>query len=93
MFAALKTTIVFAGLVAALPKPTPKCPVLFDGSVALTTKAADFDATTSKYNSGYIKGQNQTWAQIIKFPVVLPSLVRIHPPSRKTPLTDSFCLV
>ncbi|KZV87211.1 hypothetical protein EXIGLDRAFT_652353 [Exidia glandulosa HHB12029] len=68
LLAALAASGAFA---AALPK---SCPILFDGRVALTARAADFDKDTSKFDHQFVHGENQTWAEILKFPVVSPSL-------------------
>ncbi|KZT64610.1 glycoside hydrolase family 131 protein [Daedalea quercina L-15889] len=69
--------ICLAGLTSVapgIPQPGAACPVLFEGRVALTTTAADFDKNTSVYNNLYDLGQNQTWAEVLKFPAVAPSL-------------------
>lgn len=46
-----------------------KCPIVFDGRISASTKATDFDSTsTSKFNPDYVKGNNLKWSDIIKFP-------------------------
>lgn len=51
-----------------------QCPILFDGRVSLLARAADFDKNSSKFDHQFVHGENQTWAEILKFPIVLPSL-------------------
>lgn len=89
----LAVSICFAGLAIAAPSPGAACSVLFEGRVAQTTTAADFDTNTSVYSNLYDLGQSiyiirfknlsqltrlsdQTWAEVLNFPIVAPSLVR-----------------
>jgi len=51
-----------------------KCKLLFDGRVQQGVTPADFDKNTSIYDHQFVHGDNQTWAEIIKFPRVPPSL-------------------
>lgn len=59
---------------AAVAAPTsgtsPKCPVVFDGRVPVNATAESFDtaATNTLFNSEFVKGNNLTWSQILKFP-------------------------
>ncbi|KAI0346707.1 hypothetical protein BDW22DRAFT_794508 [Trametopsis cervina] len=53
------------------------CDIIWDGRVSLLTTPADFDKNSSIYDHQFVHGDNQTWAEIIKFPVVLPSLFDI----------------
>ncbi|KAK1749319.1 hypothetical protein QBC47DRAFT_152967 [Echria macrotheca] len=73
--------VATASLVDARPPPhnvhavagngTVKCPVVFDGRIAKTTVATDFDSyATSKFNAEYVKGKELKWSDIIKFPDV-----------------------
>ncbi|KZT35386.1 hypothetical protein SISSUDRAFT_1071847 [Sistotremastrum suecicum HHB10207 ss-3] len=72
------SSLLLASLVSATPLPKA-CKILFDGRVPLTATPADFDKTTSLYNNQFILGQNQTFDEIIKFPIVLPSLINAKP--------------
>lgn len=91
----LVASVYFAGLAAAAPSPGAACAVLFEGRVAQTTTAADFDTNTSVYSNLYDLGQSacimlvenpsrlthwsdQTWAEVLKFPIVAPSLVSVR---------------
>lgn len=57
--------------------PRPSCTLLFDGRVPFSAKPADFDKDTSLYDHQYVHGENQTWAEIIKFPSLAGSLFDI----------------
>ncbi|XP_014562329.1 glycoside hydrolase family 131 protein [Bipolaris victoriae FI3] len=50
----------------------PKCPIVFDGRVPLNATLESFDsaATNTLFNAGFVKGNNLTWSQILKFPNV-----------------------
>jgi hypothetical protein len=66
-----------------------KCNILFDGRVSVKTTAADFDKNTSIFDHQFVHGQNQTWAEIIKFPVVAPSLFDIPKGAKPVEVTIS----
>src|SRR5690606_19921999 len=81
-FKMIKLTTLALVALAAVSEGTPifgsflkpiKCPVILDGRVHLSTKLKTFDTPASPFNPDYTKGENLTWSQIIKFPVVLPS--------------------
>ncbi|KAL6703152.1 hypothetical protein ACN47E_010145 [Coniothyrium glycines] len=58
-------------LASARPKPPPslvKCPVIFDGRVALNASLATFDGASSPFNPDYVKGENRTWSSILLLP-------------------------
>ncbi|KDQ17241.1 hypothetical protein BOTBODRAFT_64267 [Botryobasidium botryosum FD-172 SS1] len=70
------SSLLFVSLVSASPAQKG-CKILFDGRIPLQTTPADFTKSTSLYNTKSVLGQNQTWAEVIKEPLVaLPSLVR-----------------
>ncbi|EOA84464.1 uncharacterized protein SETTUDRAFT_29245 [Exserohilum turcica Et28A] len=48
----------------------PKCPIVFDGRVPLNLSATDLDSQTTNtiFNAQFVKGNNLTWSQIVKFP-------------------------
>ncbi|KZS97141.1 hypothetical protein SISNIDRAFT_406506 [Sistotremastrum niveocremeum HHB9708] len=60
------------------------CPILFEGRIPQYITPADFDKNSSVYDHQFVHGDNQTWAQIIKFPAVAPSLFDI--PKNAKPL-------
>ncbi|EIN04659.1 hypothetical protein PUNSTDRAFT_128217 [Punctularia strigosozonata HHB-11173 SS5] len=66
-----------------------KCPLIWDGRVTLRTTPADFDKNSSIYDHQYVHGENQTWAEIIKFPVVEPSLFDVPKLSKPVEVTLS----
>ncbi|KAL2019802.1 hypothetical protein VTK56DRAFT_9153 [Thermocarpiscus australiensis] len=71
LLTAAATVIARPGKCAHACTPTIKCPIVFDGRVKATTALTDFDSYgTSIFNPDYVKGQNLTWSQIIKFPRV-----------------------
>ncbi|EJD07657.1 uncharacterized protein FOMMEDRAFT_150198 [Fomitiporia mediterranea MF3/22] len=50
------------------------CTILFDGRIPPSVVPADFDTSSSVYDDQFVRGQNQTWAEIIKFPDINASL-------------------
>ncbi|RYO19843.1 hypothetical protein AA0113_g7514 [Alternaria arborescens] len=48
----------------------PKCPIVFDGRVPVNTTPTFFDSasTNTIFNADFVKGNNLTWSQILKFP-------------------------
>ncbi|KAI4652553.1 hypothetical protein J4E85_000689 [Alternaria conjuncta] len=48
----------------------PKCPIVFDGRVPANMTPVSFDtqATNTLFNADFVKGNNLTWSQILKFP-------------------------
>ncbi|GJJ14876.1 hypothetical protein Clacol_009145 [Clathrus columnatus] len=65
-----------------------KCPILFDGRVHKNVQPADFDKNSSIYDHQFVHGQNQTWAEIIKFPEgVPPSLFEISTNTKAVEVT------
>ena len=54
----LLASVCLAGLAAAAPSPGAVCSLLFEGRVAQTTTAADFDKNTSVYSNLYDLGQS-----------------------------------
>jgi hypothetical protein len=48
----------------------PKCPIVFDGRVPVNTTPTFFDSATTNtlFNADFVKGNNLTWSQILKFP-------------------------
>jgi hypothetical protein len=53
--------------------PSAKCPIILDGRIPKTSSPSTFDTTSSPFDPKYVKGQNLTWSQIIKFPPIPPS--------------------
>jgi hypothetical protein len=50
--------------------PPIKCPIIFDGRVRSDLSLSDFDdASRSPYSTKYVKGENLTWSEIIRWPV------------------------
>jgi len=65
------------------------CTILWDGRVPVTATPEDFTKNTSLYNPQFVLGQNQTWAQVIKFKAIPPSLFDLtprHPHATTKPL-------
>ncbi|KAH9841905.1 uncharacterized protein C8Q71DRAFT_829205 [Rhodofomes roseus] len=92
VLAFLPVLIYLAGHVTAAPASGTRnavaaCPVLFEGRVAVTTTAADFDKNTSVYSNLYDLGQNQTWAEVLEFPVAPPSLFDLPTASKSFEVT------
>lgn len=48
----------------------PKCPIVFDGRVPTNMTPISFDtqSTNTLFNADFVKGNNLTWSQILKFP-------------------------
>ncbi|KAI0797405.1 hypothetical protein BC629DRAFT_1581687 [Irpex lacteus] len=65
------------------------CEVIWDGRVSLHTTPADFDKNSSIYDHQFVHGDNQTWAEIIKFPAVAPSLFDLPKLSKAIEVTIS----
>lgn len=78
------TTSILAALLAAplalaapavTPKDNVKCPIVLDGRVPtnLSKTPTVFDTKNALFNPDYVKGNNLTWSQILKFPATEPS--------------------
>ncbi|KAI0089665.1 hypothetical protein BDY19DRAFT_985045 [Irpex rosettiformis] len=65
------------------------CEIIWDGRVSLSTTPADFDKNSSIYDHQLTVTVDQTWAQIIKFPEVAPSLFDIPKASKPLEVTIS----
>ncbi|KAF8179614.1 hypothetical protein BJ912DRAFT_883052 [Pholiota molesta] len=63
--------------------PGKKCTLLFDGRVPQKMTPADFDKNSSIFDHQFVHGQNQTWAEIIKFPEGIPPSMFDIPKSAK----------
>ncbi|KZM18428.1 uncharacterized protein EKO05_0007699 [Ascochyta rabiei] len=52
------------------PSDNVKCPVVFDGRVStnISKTPTYFDTSNALFNPDYVKGNNLTWSQILKFP-------------------------
>jgi hypothetical protein len=49
--------------------------IIWDGRPSIRAKPSDFDDDKkSLYNTGWNKGQNQTWSEIVSFPWTLGSI-------------------
>ncbi|KAJ4331924.1 hypothetical protein N0V87_008782 [Didymella glomerata] len=57
------------------PADNVKCPVVLDGRVPtnLSKTPTVFDTSNALFNPDYVKGNNLTWSQILKFPATEPS--------------------
>jgi hypothetical protein len=49
-------------------RKAPSCDIVVDARVPADATGADFDSGTLPFNSAYDLGQNQTWAEVLKFP-------------------------
>ncbi|KAG8164782.1 hypothetical protein KVR01_005057 [Diaporthe batatas] len=47
-----------------------KCPVVLEGRIPASAAPTDFDVNNDLFNSGYVKGNNLTWSDILLFPEV-----------------------
>lgn len=52
------------------PSDNVKCPIVFDGRVPtnLSKTPTVFDTSNALFSPDYVKGNNLTWSQILKFP-------------------------
>ncbi|KAH6625219.1 hypothetical protein C7974DRAFT_360184 [Boeremia exigua] len=75
--ASILTTLLAAPLALAAPhvsmravSDNVKCPIVLDGRVssALSKTPTAFDTSNALFNPDYVKGNNITWSQILKFP-------------------------
>ncbi|KAF8881406.1 hypothetical protein CPB84DRAFT_1791812 [Gymnopilus junonius] len=66
-----------------------RCPVLFDGRVPKSMTPPDFDKNSSIFDHQFVHGQNQTWAEIIKFTGVPESLFDIPKNAKPVEVTIS----
>jgi hypothetical protein len=80
MFSASLLLALGATAVAAVPTDTRslmsgsvKCPVVLEGRVPASAALTDFDVKNDFFNSGYVKGNNLTWSEILLFPKVANS--------------------
>ncbi|KAL6174077.1 hypothetical protein ACJQWK_00226 [Exserohilum turcicum] len=54
---------------------SPSCPLTFDGRIPQNFTKATFETAQSPFNRKYVLGLNQTWSQVISFPMdVEPSI-------------------
>ena len=60
-------------------QPNKQCPIIFDGRIAKSFPISSFDTTASPFDPDFVKGQNLTWSEIIKYPNVEPS--KFDPPT------------
>ncbi|KAF2198968.1 hypothetical protein GQ43DRAFT_457498 [Delitschia confertaspora ATCC 74209] len=68
-------------LILFLHQSLIKCPIIFDGRIPQNLTLSSFDTvTTSPYNVQYVKGENQTWSQILLLPNTT-SLSRLDNPT------------
>lgn len=65
----------FTSVTAAPPKGGE---ILWDGRLPWTFKASDLDSySTSKFGAEYVLGAGQKFSEVVKFPGVMGSLVRL----------------
>ena len=62
------------GLLQAVAANSCKSSVVWDGRVPVKATGASFDAGSEPYNNLYDLGKNLTWADVLRFPNVPPSL-------------------
>jgi hypothetical protein len=78
MLATLSSLVCFTSLASArlLPRAGAAAAsgLVFDGRVAATAKAADFDGQTGPFGSEFVKGQNLSFSELVLFPQVNASL-------------------
>jgi hypothetical protein len=57
------------------PTDNVKCPIVLDGRVPTNVSKTPtvFDTSNALFNPDYVKGNNLTWSQILKFPATEPS--------------------
>lgn len=76
MFSASLLLTLGATAVAAVPSDrslmsaSVKCPVVLEGRIPASAALTDFDVENDLFNSGYVKGNNLTWSDILLFPEV-----------------------
>jgi hypothetical protein len=87
LLAKMHATSVLATLLAAplalaaphlshrAPTDNVKCPIVLDGRVPTNVSKTPtiFDTSNALFNPDYVKGNNLTWSQILKFPATEPS--------------------
>lgn len=49
-------------------RKAPTCDLIVDARVPKDATGADFDSGSLAFNNAYDLGQNQTWAEVLKFP-------------------------
>ncbi|PBP16380.1 hypothetical protein BUE80_DR012832 [Diplocarpon rosae] len=69
----LKSTYA-AGIALASAAAAQKCPLAFDGRVPAGSTPAFFDTEASPFSTGYVKGANVSFSQLLELPTVPASL-------------------
>ncbi|POS74193.1 hypothetical protein DHEL01_v207411 [Diaporthe helianthi] len=54
----------------SLTSGSVKCPVVFEGRVPTSTTLKEFDVENELFNPDYVKGNNLTWSNVVRFPDV-----------------------
>lgn len=77
MFSVSLLMTLGATVVAAMPSGarslmsgSVKCPVVLEGRIPASAALTDFDVENDLFNSGYVKGNNLTWSDILLFPEI-----------------------
>jgi len=87
LLALLTMTPTLRSLAATTNK---KCRVLFDGRLPRDITPSQFDQNSSIYDHQFVHGDNQTWAEIIKFPEdIAPSMFDIPRSAKPVEVTIS----
>jgi len=71
----LRSTYASSMLALASVAAAQNCPLAFDGRVPAGSTPALFDTEASPFGTGFVKGANLTFSQLIKIPDVPASLV------------------
>lgn len=72
---ALAAPSLYPHLSYRAPADNVKCPIVLDGRVPTNDSKTPtvFDTSNALFNPDYVKGNNLTWSQILKFPASEPS--------------------
>ena len=72
---ALAAPSLYPHLSYRAPADNVKCPIVLDGRVPINDSKTPtfFDTSNALFNPDYVKGNNLTWSQILKFPATEPS--------------------
>ncbi|KAL2070165.1 hypothetical protein VTL71DRAFT_13191 [Oculimacula yallundae] len=66
---------IYASMLAMVSAAVAQnCPIVFDGRVPAASTQALFDTEASPFNTGFVKGSELNFSQIVQLPTVPPSL-------------------
>jgi len=83
----LLAVLVFLVTARGAAVTAKSCNILFDGRIPLDAQPSDFDKNTSIYDHQFVHGENQTWAEVLKFPPVPQSLFDLSKKSKPIEVT------